>query len=97
MKFWHKDKMLCKNRPLLPPGIKEEPSTMVSFTAEDKAAPSTQIKREVGSSNMWKGKKQCEEEFAKHNEFTIEASLADANKALKHQPYDLVVLYTVLT
>ncbi|KAK9940080.1 hypothetical protein M0R45_016755 [Rubus argutus] len=33
MEFWYKDKMLCKNRPLLLPRIKEEPSTMVSFTA----------------------------------------------------------------
>lgn len=70
---------------------------MVSFIAEDKAVASTQIKREVGSSDVWKGKKQCEEESAKHNELAIEVSLADTNEALKHQPHDLVIPYTVPT
>lgn len=46
---------------------------------------------------MWKGKKQCEEESVKHNELIIEVSLVDANEALKHQPHDLVIPYSVPT
>lgn len=46
IEFWHKDKMLCKNRPLLLLGIKEELSTMVSFIVEDKVVASAQKLRE---------------------------------------------------